>query len=85
MSGFDTARVPPDALFVEADEILLIFPSVRDAEGSLEAVDVEEGTYPAAYGPNGEPYEVRAEGPWVRISRSEGANRSDELLKLVET
>ena len=83
MSGFEAASVPPDALFVEADEILLIFPSLRDAEASLEAIDVEEGTYPAAYGPNGEPYEIRAEGPWVRINRGEGANRPDELKGLL--
>ena len=83
MSGFESARVPAEALFIEGDEILLIYPSVRDAEASLEAIDVEEGTYPAAYGPEGEPYDIRAEGPWVRITRGEGPNRPDELKGLL--
>ena len=83
MSGFEAASVPSEALFVEGDEILLIFPSVREAEASLEATEVEEGTYPAAYGPNGEPFTVRAEGPWVRIARGDGANRPDELKSLL--
>ena len=83
MSGFEAASVPSEALFVEGDEILLIFPSVRDAEASLKATGVEEGTYPAAYGPNGEPFTIRAEGLWVRIAHGEGPNRPDELKALL--
>jgi hypothetical protein len=83
VSGFESATVPAEALFIEGNEILLIFPSVADAEASLEAIDVEEGTYPAAYGPEGEPYDIRAEGPWVRITRGEGPNRPGELKGLL--
>lgn len=50
-SDFDhTEEVPDGALFVAADEPLLVFPSVAAAAGYLEAVDVEDGVYPAAYG-----------------------------------
>ena len=50
-----SATVPSGTLFVAADEPLLVFPSVSVAESHLEAIDVENGVYPAAFGPNGEP------------------------------
>ena len=56
--AYDAATVPPSALFVAADEPLLVFPSVAAAERYLEAIDVENGVYPAAYGPNGELYRI---------------------------
>lgn len=52
---YTSPTVPSGALFVAADEPLLIYPSVAAAESHLEAVDVEDGVYPSAYGPNGEP------------------------------
>jgi hypothetical protein len=50
---YESPTVPERALFVAADEPLLIFPSIIAAERWLEAIDVENGVYPAAFGPNG--------------------------------
>jgi hypothetical protein len=49
------------ALIVVADEPALLFSSIQVAEEYLEAIDVREGTYPEAYGPEGEPFEVTAD------------------------
>src|SRR4051812_27052304 len=73
-----SATVPPGALFVAADEPLLVFPSVAAAERFLEATDVENGVYPAAYGPNGEPYRVASLGSRVIIERTGEPNRPAE-------
>lgn len=54
-------------LFIEADEPLLVFPSVTTAEQHLEAVDVRNGVYTRAFGPAGEPFSIRAEGERVVI------------------
>jgi hypothetical protein len=59
---YASTAVAPGALFVAADEPLLVYPSVGAAERDLEAIDVENGVYTAAYGPNGEPYRIRNEG-----------------------
>lgn len=77
------ATVPPGALFVAADEPLLIYPSVAEAECDLEAVDVEDGVYPAAFGPNGEPYRIRSEGGRVIIELTGEPNKPDELRALL--
>jgi hypothetical protein len=81
--GYASPKVPPGALFVAADEPLLIYPSVAAAESHLEAIDVEDGVYSAAYGPNGEPYRVESEGNRVIIERTGEPNKPDELRALI--
>lgn len=55
-------------LFVEADEPLLTFPSPEVAERCLEAVDVDSGTYPRAFGPSGEQFSITTAGNKVVIT-----------------
>lgn len=71
------------ALFVVADEPLLVYQSIRDAELDLEMIDVENGTYPAAYGLAGEPYQVGTDGTNVVITRVDGPNKPEELKPLL--
>lgn len=75
--------VPPGAVFVAAGDALLIFPSVAAAIHSLEAIDVEEGLYPAAYGSNGEPYCLRCEANTVIIERVGESSQPDALKALL--
>ena len=84
-NAFDRAStpVPTGALFVAADEPLLIFPSVAAAEVHLEAIDVEDGIYSAAYGPHGEPHRIRSERNRVVIEPTGEANRPDDLRPLL--
>ena len=80
---YDSEMVPDGALFVAADEPLLVFPSVRAAERFIEAVDVENGIYPAAYGPNGEPYRVGSARKRVIIEPTGEPNRPEDLRVLL--
>jgi len=80
---YTSSTVPPGALFVAADEPLLVYPSVAAAERDLEAIDVENGVYPAAYGPNGEPYRVTSEGNCVIVKATGEPSRPDELRLLL--
>lgn len=84
-SDFDytSTTVPPGALFVAAAEPLLIYPSVLAAQRHLEANDVEDGVYPAGYGPNGEPFRISCEGKRVVIESIGEPNRPDELRRLL--
>ena len=84
-SDFDygSATVPDGALFVAADEPLLVFPSVSAAERYIEAVDVENGVYRAAYGPKGEPFRVGNARKRVIIEPTGEPNRPDELRALL--
>lgn len=84
-TGFDyaLATVPPGALFVAADEPLLVYPSLAAAESHLEAIDVRNGIYPVAYGPNGESYRIDADGDHVLIEPTGGPDRPDELSGLL--
>lgn len=75
--------VPAEVLFVAADEPLLVFPTVLDAELYLEAIDVENGVYPIAYGRNGEPYSIRSDGMIVVIDRMPEPARPGELALLL--
>jgi hypothetical protein len=70
-------------LIVAADEPALFFSSVEDAEGYLEAIDVENGVYTAAYGPGGEPYRISIEGDNVVISSTGGPPQPDKLKALL--
>lgn len=85
VTDFDyaSATVPFGALFVEADEPLMVYPSVAAAEQHLEAVDVENGIYPAAYGPNGEPYRIGVEGNCVIIEPTGDSNEPGNLSLLL--
>ena len=80
-NGSTTA--PAGVLFVAADEPLLIYPSVAEAECDLEAIDVEDGVYPAAYGRNGEPYRIASEGGRVIIEPTGEPDKPDELRALL--
>ena len=80
---YSSERVPEAVLFVTADEPLLVFPSVAAAERYLEAIDVENGVYPAAYGPHGEPHRIGSDGSQVFIERIDGPDRPDELKALL--
>ena len=81
--SYQSPTVPPGALFVAADDALLVFPSAVVATSSLEATDVVEGLYPAAYGPEGAAYRLRCEGNRVLIEANGEANRPDELKALL--
>lgn len=71
-------------LVVAADEPALFFTSTGAAESYLEAVDVEEGIYTAAYGVNGEPYRIGVYGGSVVIHLDdEQAPKPDELRALL--
>src|SRR5688500_2627001 len=82
-----SGRAPPDAeirLIVAADEPALFFSSVKAAETYLEAIDVEDGVYGAAYGPNGEPYLKSTNDNRVIVRRDPTRSpEPDELKKLV--
>jgi hypothetical protein len=80
---YSSETVPPNALFVAADEPLLVFPSTPAAERYLEATDVENGVYPAAYGPNGEPYRIDSKDGCVIIEPTGEPNRPAELSLLL--
>jgi hypothetical protein len=80
---YSSTTVPEAALFVAADEPVLVFPSAAAAERSLEAIDVKNGVYSAAYGPRGEPYTVRAMQDRVHVKPTGERERPDELRPLL--
>ncbi|KDP93609.1 hypothetical protein ER13_17750 [Brevundimonas sp. EAKA] len=71
------------ALIVEADEPALFFSSVSGAEGYLEAIDVNDGVYPVAYGPDGQVFQLKAIGDHVQINPVGGSKAPDELRALL--
>lgn len=75
--------MPHIELIVEADEPALFFSSVSRAEAYLEAVDVRDGVYPVAYGPDGHVFRLEAIGNRVRINRLEGSKAPDDLRALL--
>jgi hypothetical protein len=66
-------------LIVAADEPAIFFASVRSAERWIEPSDVIDGVYRAAFGPNGEPYIIRADGNCVTIQEAGGAPQPEAL------
>ncbi|KQM67494.1 hypothetical protein ASE75_00620 [Sphingomonas sp. Leaf17] len=72
-------------LFVEADEPLLVFPSIEVAETYLEAVDIQDNVYPRAYGPAGEMYDIVARGDLVVIEPSAMSPRPNDLKRLLSS
>lgn len=59
-------------LIVAADEPALFYSSVSEAAVDLEAIDVRDGVYPVAYGPEGQVFKLEAIGDRVRIFQVEG-------------
>lgn len=72
--------MPEVKLIVAADEPAIFFASVEDAESWMEAVDVEDGVYSAAFGPSGEPHGITTDGTCVRIAET-GESPQPEALK----
>ena len=70
-------------IFVEADEPLLVFPSIEAAESYLEAVDVRAGVYPRAYGELGEVYDITARDGLVVIQPSGASPTPNDLNRLL--
>ena len=75
--------MPQVKLIVAADEPAIFFASVQDAESWMEAIDVEDGVYSAAFGPNGEPYAITTDGTWVHIEETGEAPQLEALKALL--
>lgn len=71
------------ALIVAADEPAAFYKSVAAAEADLEAIDVEEGVYTAAFGPRGEPYHIRSQGDAVIITRATDEPNQPQALRRI--
>lgn len=71
-------------LFIEADEPLLVFPSIEVAERHLEAKDVRNGVYPSAFGPSGERFSITTEGELVVIRSIDAPANPDGLRMLLK-
>ena len=70
-------------LIVAADEPAIFFASVQDAESWMEVIDVEDGVYSAAFGPNGEPYAIITDGTWVHLEGTGEAPQPEALKALL--
>lgn len=70
-------------LIVKADEPALFFSSIEAAEKYLEAIDIEKGVYPAAYGPEGERFQLNTNGNRVFITPSSGRLAEPDELRSV--
>ncbi|MFJ5774548.1 hypothetical protein [Streptomyces sp. NPDC093094] len=70
--------LPPDTVLVfDRDEDLSVFESFTHATNHLEAIDVSEGEYPAAYSPDGRLLELTAPDGWkgpVVVARTDRAD-----------
>jgi len=78
--SFYDFSMKPIELIIAADEPALFFSSIKSAEGYLEATDVEDGIYTAAFGPNGESYQINAKENRVVITPSpQNAAKAFEL------
>jgi hypothetical protein len=75
--------MPTIELIVEADEPALFFASVSGAEAYIEAIDVRDGVYPVAYGPDGQVFKLEAIGDRVRITSVESLKAPDDLRALL--
>lgn len=77
-------KIIPVGLIVATDTSAMMFSSVSAAEGYLEGIDVKNGEYPKGYGPDGQPYDLLADGNEVIIVRSKAEPDIDVVKKLVE-
>lgn len=75
--------MPEVKLIVAADEPAIFFASVQDAASWMEAADVRDGVYSAAFGPNGEPYAISTDGTRVYIKETGEAPRPQALKALL--
>ncbi|MDB5696858.1 MAG: hypothetical protein JWN21_2401 [Sphingomonas bacterium] len=66
-------------LIVAADEPALFFSSLGAAVRHLEAVDVANGVYTAAFGPEGEPFAISSDGDIVSIEPTYGPAEPEQL------
>lgn len=64
------------SIFVEADEPLLLFPSIEMAERYLEVEDVRNGVYPRAFDSGGELFSIGVDGERVLIRATGSADLS---------
>ncbi|MFD9602826.1 hypothetical protein [Streptomyces sp. NPDC059970] len=73
--------LPPDAVLVfDRDEDLNVFESFVHATNYLEAIDVSEGEYTAAYTPDGRVLALSAPEAWkgpVVLTRTDGVDLAD--------
>ncbi|MEU6096711.1 hypothetical protein [Streptomyces sp. NPDC047079] len=73
--------LPPGALLVfDRTEDLLAFESSAHATNYLEAIDVDEGEYTAAYTPDGRVLALSAPEPWkgpVVVTRTDRSDPAD--------
>jgi hypothetical protein len=73
----------PVKLIVEADEPAIFFASVEEAERWMEAIDVDEGVYSAAFGPSGEPHSIVTSGNRVIIRQTADAPQPEALRAIL--
>jgi len=72
------------ALIIAADEPAVFYKSIEAAELDLEAIDVEDRVYTAAFGPDGEPYHIQSQGDAVIITRAtDEPNQPQELRRVI--
>ena len=82
-SYYNSATPPAGAIFVAADEPLLVYPSIAAAEAHLEAIDVKSGVYSAVFGPRGEPFSISAEEGFVVIEPISAPSMPSQLKALL--
>ncbi|MCW2365532.1 hypothetical protein M2341_000979 [Sphingobium sp. B7D2B] len=68
-------------LFIEADELLMMFSSIEMAEEHLEAIDVRNGA--RAFGQAGELFAIETQGERVIIRAIEQPAEPDRLYELL--
>jgi len=65
----------------QADGWPLFFSSIEAAKSYLEAIDVDDGEYPRAYGPEGEPYRLTSMDGGVVVLEDESRSRCPTELE----
>ena len=83
MGGSVSAKSTGIGLIIAADEPALFFSSRLAAERYLEAIDVEQSVYSAAYDPDGRPYQVATERGRVVLSPELDQPCDPEALKVL--
>ena len=78
--SFESESPPPGALFVDDGKSLLVFPSTAAAERALDPRDVEGDCYVAAYGREGQTFQIRCAGSTIQLEPT-GEPHNPEALK----